>query len=83
MVILAPINGFTDKDAFKFAFVSGGAEGGVALFGALAGAHIISKFSAIDHWIAFGLLAGVARKPILPFIASISACGPNTKGPFR
>lgn len=51
---------FTRKDALKFAASSGIAEGGVALIGALAGEHIISRFAAIDHWIAFTLLAGVA-----------------------
>lgn len=51
---------FSEKDAFRFAFSSGGAEALVALAGALAGKEIISRFSAIDHWIAFGLLAAVA-----------------------
>lgn len=51
---------FTNKDALKFALSSGIAEGIVALFGALAGAHIITKFAAIDHWIAFGLLMAIA-----------------------
>lgn len=51
---------FSNKDAYKFAASSGGAEALVALIGALAGAHIISKFAAIDHWIAFTLLLGVA-----------------------
>lgn len=51
---------FTSKDAIKFALSSGIAEGLVALFGALAGAHIIAKFAAVDHWIAFGLLMAVA-----------------------
>lgn len=48
---------FKRSDAIKFAFSSGFAEAMVALFGALAGNHIIAKFSAIDHWIAFILLA--------------------------
>jgi putative Mn2+ efflux pump MntP len=51
---------FTRKDALKFACSSGGAEASVALVGALAGAKVISKFAAIDHWIAFILLAGIA-----------------------
>lgn len=51
---------FTKKDALKFAFSSGGAEALVALLGSVAGSYIIKKFSAIDHWIAFALLAGVA-----------------------
>lgn len=51
---------FTEKDAFKFALSSGGAEAIVALIGALAGSQIISRFQAIDHWIAFGLLMGIA-----------------------
>ena len=51
---------FTRKDALKFAFSSGGAEAGVALIGALAGTYVISRFSAIDHWIAFILLGAVA-----------------------
>ena len=50
----------TRKDALKFAFASGGAEASVALLGALAGVHVVSRFAAVDHWIAFGLLAGVA-----------------------
>jgi len=51
---------FSKKDAFKFATLSGGAEGFVTLIGAMAGAHLISKFKSIDHWIAFSLLMAVA-----------------------
>lgn len=51
---------FSEKDAFKFAFSSGGAEALVALVGALAGSQIISRFQAIDHWVAFILLGAVA-----------------------
>jgi len=51
---------FSEKDAFKFAFTSGFSEGLVALFGSLAGGYLVKKFSAIDHWIAFGLLMAVA-----------------------
>lgn len=51
---------FTKKDAIKFALTSGGAEGLVALLGAMTGSFIISKFAAIDHWIAFFLLGAVA-----------------------
>lgn len=51
---------FTKSDAYKFALSSGIAEGLMTLIGALAGSFIISRFSAIDHWIAFLLLAAVA-----------------------
>ena len=51
---------FSKKDAYRFAIASGGAESLMALTGALAGSYVISKFSAIDHWIAFILLGGVA-----------------------
>lgn len=51
---------FSKSDAFKFASASGMAEAIFSLFGAVAGAQIISQFSAIDHWIAFILLGGVA-----------------------
>jgi putative Mn2+ efflux pump MntP len=51
---------FSRNDALKFACSSGGAEAGVALIGSLAGSYIISRFSAIDHWIAFILLGAVA-----------------------
>lgn len=51
---------YTKKDAIKFALSSGGAEALVALFGALAGTYIISRFAAVDHWIAFILLGAVA-----------------------
>lgn len=51
---------FTKEDAIKFALSSGIAEGLVTLFGAFAGLHLISKVSAFDHWIAFGLLFSVA-----------------------
>jgi putative Mn2+ efflux pump MntP len=51
---------FTRKDALRFAFSSGGAEGLATLVGALAGAHLISKLEAWDHWIAFTLLIAVA-----------------------
>ena len=51
---------FSKKDAYRFAIASGGAEAIMALTGAVAGTYVISKFSAIDHWIAFILLSGVA-----------------------
>lgn len=51
---------FSEKDAIKFAVSSGGAEALVALFGAMAGAHIIGQFGTIGHWIAFSLLAAVS-----------------------
>jgi putative Mn2+ efflux pump MntP len=51
---------FTQKDAFRFAFASGSAEALVTVVGALAGSQIISRFEAIDHWVAFGLLMAVA-----------------------
>lgn len=51
---------FKRSDAFKFALSSGSAEAIVAFIGAIAGAKIISQFSAIDHWIAFFLLGGVS-----------------------
>ncbi|WII73931.1 manganese efflux pump [Bdellovibrio sp. 22V] len=51
---------FKRKDALKFALCSGGAETLATLVGFLAGAHIISLISSVDHWIAFGLLGLVA-----------------------
>jgi putative Mn2+ efflux pump MntP len=51
---------FSEKDAYRFALASGGAEALMTLIGALAGSLVISKFSAIDHWIGFILLGGVA-----------------------
>jgi putative Mn2+ efflux pump MntP len=51
---------FTEKDAYRFAIASGGAEALMALIGAMAGSIVISKFSAIDHWVGFILLGGVA-----------------------
>lgn len=51
---------FSEKDAYRFAASSGGAEALVALVGALAGKEIISRFEAIDHWVAFSLLFLVA-----------------------
>lgn len=53
---------FSRKDALKFAFSSGSAEALVALIGSLAGAEIVRRFAAIDHWIAFGLLGAVALR---------------------
>jgi putative Mn2+ efflux pump MntP len=51
---------FNEKDAFGFAMASGSAEALMALLGALFGSLIISRFSAIDHWVATILLGGVA-----------------------
>lgn len=51
---------FSKKDAYGFAISSGVAEALMAMLGAFAGSYVISKFSAIDHWVAFGLLGGVA-----------------------
>jgi len=51
---------FKRIDALKFAASSGGAEVLATIGGFLAGAHIISLISSVDHWIAFGLLGAVA-----------------------
>ncbi len=51
---------FSRKEALRFAFLSGLGEGIAASFGIFAGSEIITKFSKIDHWIAFLLLAGVS-----------------------
>ncbi|MBP9681229.1 MAG: manganese efflux pump [Bacteriovorax sp.] len=51
---------FTKKDAYQFALTSGGAEALMTLVGALAGSMVISRFAAIDHWVGFVLLGGVA-----------------------
>ena len=51
---------FKRFDALKFAACSGGAELLATLAGSWAGTNIISLISSYDHWIAFGLLAGVA-----------------------
>lgn len=50
---------FTNKDAFKFAFSSGGAEALVCFIGTIAGAKIIARFDSIDHWISFILLVAI------------------------
>ena len=46
----------TFKDSLKFAISSGSAEAMVTFAGAFTGEKVISKFSFIDHWIAFILL---------------------------
>ena len=51
---------FAKKDAIKFAISSGGAEAIAAVVGAMIGSRMIDKLRAIDHWIAFILLFGVA-----------------------
>lgn len=51
---------FSRKAAIEFASASGSAEALMAFLGAIAGSVIIARFSAIDHWIAMLLLAGVA-----------------------
>lgn len=51
---------FSRIDALRFAIASGGAEALVALAGSIAGSQIIRRFEAVDHWIAFFLLTGVA-----------------------
>lgn len=51
---------FSKNDAIKFAISSALAEALFALLGALAGAHVVRQFSAIDHWVAFVLLIVVA-----------------------
>ncbi len=51
---------FTVKDALKFAFSSAGSEALFAFIGSVAGAKIIARFEAVDHWIAFTLLVLVA-----------------------
>lgn len=47
-------------DMIKFALSSGIAEGLIALIGLSFGKNIISKFDAVDHWIALFLLSAVA-----------------------
>lgn len=51
---------FSRKEALRFAFLSGFGEAIAASFGIFAGSEIITKFSKIDHWIAFSLLTAVA-----------------------
>ena len=51
---------FTEKDAYRFAIASAGAEAMMTCVGFLAGAFVISKFSIIGHWIGFILLGGIA-----------------------
>jgi putative Mn2+ efflux pump MntP len=51
---------FKEKDAFRFAIASGGAEALVTFAGIIFGKQIISRFSGIDHWVAFTLLIAVA-----------------------
>jgi manganese efflux pump family protein len=48
------------KIAWQFALTSGSSEALVALLGALAGKTLVRYFSAIDHWVAFFILLGVA-----------------------
>ena len=50
----------TIKDQFKFASLSGGAEGFVSLIGALLGTTIIARFDEYDHYIAFVFLGAVS-----------------------
>ncbi|KTD20598.1 Domain of uncharacterised function DUF [Legionella lansingensis] len=48
------------SDSLKFAFSSGGAEALTTFIGAMAGEKILSRYSSIDHWVAFLLLLAVA-----------------------
>lgn len=51
---------YTQTRAFKFAFLLGATGAFVAALGALAGNHMIEHFSAVDHWIAFGVLFSIS-----------------------
>lgn len=51
---------FSRSDLFKFAFASGFAEMAAVVAGYFAGAKMIATISEYDHWVAFGLLAGIA-----------------------
>ena len=58
------IRGARPPDVFKLALTFGLFQFGMALAGALGGRQIEKYFSAIDHWIAFVLLAIVGGKMI-------------------
>ncbi|AHE66893.1 putative membrane protein [Legionella oakridgensis ATCC 33761 = DSM 21215] len=49
-----------NRDALIFACLSGGTEALITLIGAMTGEKIVSRFSPVDQWIAFLLLAAVA-----------------------
>lgn len=51
---------FSRSDLLKFAFASGFAEMAAVVAGYFAGNKMIAAISAYDHWVAFGLLAGIA-----------------------
>jgi manganese efflux pump family protein len=65
----------TRNDALKFALASGGAEALVTFVGAILGTQIVSRFSHIDHWIAFSLLLFVALHMILDVIKDYRSKG--------
>lgn len=51
------IRGARPPDVLKLALTFGLFQFGMSLGGALGGKAILTHFSAVDHWIAFGLLA--------------------------
>lgn len=52
------------RKSLKMAFIMGGFQGGMTLFGWLLGIRFSSYICSIDHWIAFFLLAYLGGKMI-------------------
>lgn len=59
------LGGATPRQLFRFSFHFGLFQAGMPLVGWLAGREFLWAIDAWDHWIAFGLLAGVGGKELL------------------
>jgi len=64
------VRGSRRLDVLKVSLTFGIFQFGMSLTGALGGAAIARRFSAYDHWVAFGLLITVGGKMVWGALAS-------------
>lgn len=73
------------RDALRVALLTGGFQAGMAALGWLGGRTLGNRFAQFDHWIAFGLLAGMGVRTIVGAVRGgddDEAAAPGAGGAF-
>ncbi|MFC2160099.1 manganese efflux pump MntP family protein [Acidobacteriota bacterium] len=76
-------NGLSPSQVFRLAFGFGIFQFMMPLFGWQAGQVVIESIKAIDHWVAFGLLAVIGFKMIYESLKSESSDSNQEKDPTK
>ncbi|MFC1572186.1 manganese efflux pump MntP family protein [Candidatus Eisenbacteria bacterium] len=63
--------------AARMAVCFGLAQALMPLLGWLAGSEVVRWIEAVDHWVAFGLLAAIGGRMIIEGLRPVDACGPD------